>query len=161
MTALPFEILRLMLERPGEVIARRDLELRLWPDGTFVDFDHSLNSAIRRLRVTLGDSAVDQRFVETIPGRGYRFRGERAWRLWPAGPWRRVGMVVAAILTWVLVFLTLYSAVTLTYTPEGGTGSSPGQWDARSWSIPSEMSPAHRAHNSVRRMPVAKSIAGA
>src|SRR6188768_207397 len=69
----PFEILRLMLERPGEVITREELQQRLWPDGTFVDFEHSLNAAVKRLRAALGDSADNPRFVETLPRRGYRF----------------------------------------------------------------------------------------
>ncbi|MGE0591755.1 MAG: winged helix-turn-helix domain-containing tetratricopeptide repeat protein [Vicinamibacterales bacterium] len=69
----PFEILLAMLERPGEVITREALRRRLWPDGTFVDFEHSLNAAVKRLRVALGDSADQPRFVETVPRRGYRF----------------------------------------------------------------------------------------
>jgi TolB-like protein/tetratricopeptide (TPR) repeat protein len=69
----PLEILRLMLERPGEVITRDELRQRLWPDGTFVDFEHSLNAAIKRLRAALGDDADRPAFIETVPRRGYRF----------------------------------------------------------------------------------------
>src|SRR5690348_11649938 len=69
----PFEILRLMLERPGDVVTRDELRQRLWPDGTFVDFEHSLNAAVKRLRAALGDDADRPRFVETLPRRGYRF----------------------------------------------------------------------------------------
>ena len=69
----PFEILRLMLERPGDVVTREELRQRLWPNGTFVDFEHSLNAAIKRLRAALGDNADEPRFVETLPRRGYRF----------------------------------------------------------------------------------------
>ena len=69
----PFEILRLMLERPGRVVTRDELQQRLWPDGTFVDFEHSLNAAIKRLRAALGDDAEHPRYVETVPRRGYRF----------------------------------------------------------------------------------------
>src|SRR4029079_11004054 len=69
----PFEILRLLLERPGDVITRDELQQRLWPDGTFVDFEHSLNAAVKRLRAVLGDDADNPRFVETLPRRGYRF----------------------------------------------------------------------------------------
>ena len=69
----PFEILRLMLERPGDVVTRDELRQRLWPEGTFVDFEHSLNAAIKRLRAALGDDADQPRFVETVPRRGYRF----------------------------------------------------------------------------------------
>ena len=71
----PLEILRLMLERPGEVITRDELRQRLWPEGTFVDFEHSLNAAIKRLRSALGDDADNPRFIETVPRRGYRFVG--------------------------------------------------------------------------------------
>jgi TolB-like protein/tetratricopeptide (TPR) repeat protein len=69
----PFEILRLMLERPGDVVTREELRQRLWPNGTFVDFEHSLNAAVKRLRAALGDDADNPRFVETLPRRGYRF----------------------------------------------------------------------------------------
>ncbi len=71
----PFEILRMMLERPGSVVTRDELRRRLWPDGTFVDFEHSLNAAVKRLRAALGDDADNPRFVETLPRRGYRFIG--------------------------------------------------------------------------------------
>src|SRR5678816_4341727 len=69
----PFQILTLLLEQPGEVVSREELRNRLWPADTFVDFDHSLNTAIRRLRDALGDSAENPRFVETVARRGYRF----------------------------------------------------------------------------------------
>jgi TolB-like protein len=69
----PFEILRALLERPGDVVTRDELRRRLWPDGTFVDFEHSLNSAIKRLRDTLGDDADRPTFVETVPRCGYRY----------------------------------------------------------------------------------------
>ena len=69
----PFEILAVMIERPGEVVTREELRQRLWPAGTFVDFEHSLNAAIKRLRSALGDDADNPRFVETLHKRGYRF----------------------------------------------------------------------------------------
>jgi Tol biopolymer transport system component/DNA-binding winged helix-turn-helix (wHTH) protein len=69
----PFQILGLLLERPGEVITREEMRARLWPAETFVDFDHGLNSAVRRLRDTLGDSAETPKYVETLGRRGYRF----------------------------------------------------------------------------------------
>ena len=71
--AQPFEILLLLLGRAGEVVDRDELCRRLWPDGTFVDYEHSLNAAIKRLRNALGDAADRPRFIETIPRRGYRF----------------------------------------------------------------------------------------
>ena len=69
----PFQILTLLLEHSGEVVTREELRKKLWPADTFVDFDHSLNAAIRRLRDALGDSAENPRFVETVARRGYRF----------------------------------------------------------------------------------------
>jgi DNA-binding winged helix-turn-helix (wHTH) protein len=69
----PFQILSVFLERPGDVVTREELRSRLWPADTFVDFDHSLNTAIRRLRDALGDTAENPRFVETVARRGYRF----------------------------------------------------------------------------------------
>lgn len=69
----PFQVLMVLLERPGEVVTREELRQRLWPDNTFVDFDHGLNTAINKLRDTLGDKAANPRFIETLPKRGYRF----------------------------------------------------------------------------------------
>jgi Tol biopolymer transport system component/DNA-binding winged helix-turn-helix (wHTH) protein len=69
----PFQILAVLLEHPGEIVTRDELQSRLWPADTFVDFDHSLNAAVRRLRDALGDSAENPRFVETVSRRGYRF----------------------------------------------------------------------------------------
>src|SRR6476469_1184423 len=69
----PFEILAMMLDRPGQVVTREELRQRLWPAGTFVDFEHSLNAAVKRLRSALGDDADNPRFVETLHRRGYRF----------------------------------------------------------------------------------------
>jgi DNA-binding winged helix-turn-helix (wHTH) protein/Tol biopolymer transport system component len=69
----PFQILAALLERPGEMVSREELIERLWPTGTFVDFDLSLNKAVNRLREALDDSAERPRFVETLPKRGYRF----------------------------------------------------------------------------------------
>src|SRR5438477_11190755 len=66
-------ILAMLLERPGDVVAREDLYAKLWPNGTIVEFEHSINAAVNRLRVALGDSADEPRFVETLPRRGYRF----------------------------------------------------------------------------------------
>src|ERR1700756_4003421 len=69
----PFQILAELLDRPGQVVTREELRNRLWPVDTYVDFDHSLNAAIRRLRDALGDSAENPTFVETVARRGYRF----------------------------------------------------------------------------------------
>lgn len=69
----PFQILVMLLERPGEILTREDIRKRLWPAETFVDFEHSVNTAIKKLRQALGDSAQVSRYVETLPGVGYRF----------------------------------------------------------------------------------------
>src|SRR5712671_6134551 len=69
----PCRILGILLEQPGEVATREELRKRLWSDDTFVDFDHSLNTAIMRLREALSDSSENPRFIETLPRRGYRF----------------------------------------------------------------------------------------
>lgn len=69
----PFQVLAMLLERPSEVVTREELHARLWPADTFVDFDHGLNAAVKRLRDALGDSAENPRFVETLARRGYRF----------------------------------------------------------------------------------------
>src|SRR4026207_2185139 len=73
----PFEILAVMLERPGEVVTREELREKRWPAGTFVDFEHSLNAAIKRLRAALGDDADRPAFIETVrrPGCGLGGRG--------------------------------------------------------------------------------------
>jgi Tol biopolymer transport system component/DNA-binding winged helix-turn-helix (wHTH) protein len=68
----PVHLLNLLVESPGEVVTREDMRSRLWPDGTFVDFEHSLNAAIKRLRRALGDSAVQPRYIETMARQGYR-----------------------------------------------------------------------------------------
>ena len=69
----PFRVLALLLERPGEIIPREEVQSRLWPADTFVGFDEGINTAIRKLRIAFGDSADNPRFIQTIPRRGYRF----------------------------------------------------------------------------------------
>lgn len=69
----PFQVLAILLERPGEVVSREELRERLWASDTFVDFDHGLNTAVNKLREVLSDSASNPRFIETLPRRGYRF----------------------------------------------------------------------------------------
>jgi len=67
----PFRLLVILLERPGEIVTREELREKLWPADTFVEFDHSLNKAINKIREVLGNSADNPRFVETAPRRGY------------------------------------------------------------------------------------------
>jgi TolB-like protein/DNA-binding winged helix-turn-helix (wHTH) protein/Tfp pilus assembly protein PilF len=70
-----FQVLAMLLEHPGDLISREEIRKRLWPEYTFVDFDHGLNNAVNRLREALGDSAASPRLIETLPRRGYRFIG--------------------------------------------------------------------------------------
>ncbi len=85
----PFEVLAILLNRPGELVTREELRERLWPGDTFVDFDHGLNAAVNKLREALSDSVEIPKYVETLPRRGYRFiasvakRGEEATRAAP------------------------------------------------------------------------------
>lgn len=90
----PFQVLWTLLEHPGELISREQLRAAVWPDGTFVDFDHALNTAIKKIRHALDDDALAPRFVQTMPRRGYRFlvpvqRSDRAAAA--EGASRRVG----------------------------------------------------------------------
>jgi cholera toxin transcriptional activator len=86
LNAQPFQVLSLLLERPGELLTREEISRVLWPDGTFVDYEHGVNSAVNRIREALGDTASNPRFVETLARRGYRF----------VAPVERIGEVVAA-----------------------------------------------------------------
>src|SRR5437660_4683766 len=112
----PLQILLTLLERPGEVVTRDELRARLWPSDTFVDFEHSINTAVRRLRDALGDSAENPRFVETVARRGYRFlapvsgtlevaapREASSHREHPALRWWIGGIVAVALLVGVVV----------------------------------------------------------
>src|SRR5579863_6130262 len=71
----PFRVLHVLLEHPGEVVTREELQRQIWPSDTFVDFDRGLNNAVKRLREALSDSADQPRYIETLPKRGYRFIG--------------------------------------------------------------------------------------
>jgi len=73
LTGRPFQILALLLEQPGELLTRKELQSRLWPADTFVDFEHGVNAAVQTLRRALCDSHKKPRFIETLPRRGYRF----------------------------------------------------------------------------------------
>jgi eukaryotic-like serine/threonine-protein kinase len=79
----PFRILALLLERSGQIVTREEIRQRLWSTDTFVGFDDALNTAVRKLREALNDSADNPRFLETVPRRGYRFVAPVAW---PAEP---------------------------------------------------------------------------
>jgi DNA-binding winged helix-turn-helix (wHTH) protein len=73
LNAQPFQVLLMLLERPGELLTREEISHELWPDGTFVDYEHGVNSAVNRIREALGDTATNPRFIETLARRGYRF----------------------------------------------------------------------------------------
>jgi len=72
----PMQVLAALLEKAGEVVTREELRVGIWPADTFVDFEHSLNTAIKKLRKALGDNANRPKYIETLPRRGYRFSGE-------------------------------------------------------------------------------------
>jgi TolB-like protein/DNA-binding winged helix-turn-helix (wHTH) protein/Tfp pilus assembly protein PilF len=86
----PFEVLAMLLERPGEVVTREEIQKRLWPADTFVDFDRGLNRATNRLRESLGDEADSPRFIETLPRRGYRF-------IAPVAKWEESGRIAELV----------------------------------------------------------------
>lgn len=122
----PFEILAILLEKPNQLVTREEIQRRLWPGDTFVDFEHSINTAVRKLREALGDEAEQPHFIETLPRRGYRFIGTfetpREEESVPSKPptaaiaepvglrrhWRvaSAGVVIAAILFFVGMNLT-------------------------------------------------------
>ena len=73
LNAQPFQVLLMLLARPGQLLTREEISQELWPDGTFVDYEHGVNSAVNRIREALGDAAGNSRFVQTLARRGYRF----------------------------------------------------------------------------------------
>ncbi len=109
----PFQILMMMLARPGELVTREELRDQIWSEGTFVDFEHGLNAAMNKLRRALGDAAENPRYIETIPGRGYRFVGNisptvmkpavaempvaRRWKGLTPWEWLGIGTAVAVV----------------------------------------------------------------
>jgi DNA-binding winged helix-turn-helix (wHTH) protein len=107
----PFQVFAILLQHSGKLVTREELRQRVWPEDTFVDFDHGLNTAITKIRTALGDSAENPRFVETLPRRGYRFIGPADKPISPApspsalkghlenltARWRWIGVGVAAL----------------------------------------------------------------
>ena len=75
----PFQVLKMLLEHPGEVVTREEIKKKLWPNDTIVEFDHSINAAIKKLRLALGDSAEEPKYVETVARRGYRLMVPVEW----------------------------------------------------------------------------------
>lgn len=126
----PFQVLALLLEHPGSVVSREELQKRLWPADTFVDFDHGLNAAIRRLRDALGDTAENPRFVETVARRGYRFvapvNGTSAAAAAPTVPQQPIPQASERrLILWALVILFI----------GGAAGAILANWPHRSGSI--------------------------
>src|SRR5208282_690030 len=118
----PFQVLVQLGEHPGEVVTREELRQRLWSSDTFVDFDHGLNTAVKRLRHALGDSAENPRYIETLPRHGYRLMVpvERSAPVAPAIPpasVRKVLIPVAALLVAVAIVGTLYFGSRSSTTP--------------------------------------------
>ena len=107
----PFQVFAILLQHSGKLVTREELRQKVWPEDTFVDFDHGLNTAITKIRTALGDSAENPRFVETLPRRGYRFIGPADKPISPApspsalkghlesltARWRWIGVGVAAL----------------------------------------------------------------
>ena len=127
----PFQLLVALVEKTGEVVTREELRHRLWPDGTFVDFDHGISSAINRLRSALSDSAAQPRYVETVGRRGYRFLypvsiaapdSAPLETVFPKPPvrYRRVALLLALA----LVVLAVVSALRLRGQGSGGSSAS-------------------------------------
>jgi DNA-binding winged helix-turn-helix (wHTH) protein/Flp pilus assembly protein TadD len=94
----PLDILALLLKRPGEIVTREELQKKLWPADTFVDFEHSLNAAVKRLRDALDDSADTPRYVETLPRRGYRYIGPIANGVSTSGRGTHWGKIVTPVI---------------------------------------------------------------
>ena len=101
--AQPLQVLLMLLERPGDMLTREEMSRELWPEGTFVDYEHGVNSAVNRLREALGDKASNPRFIETLARRGYRFvapveqvelNGEAAIPVTPAQAWEPTSQAV-------------------------------------------------------------------
>jgi eukaryotic-like serine/threonine-protein kinase len=95
----PFQVLRILVENAGELVTRDDIEKKLWPNDTFVEFDHGINTAIKRLRTALGDSAENPKYIETVARRGYRLimRVEQVHSSSRDGPSRRKLLIATAI----------------------------------------------------------------
>src|SRR5215813_2912231 len=105
----PFQVLAILLEKPGAVVTREELQKRLWPD-TFGDVDHNLNTAVNKIREALGDSSENPRFVETLPRRGYRFIGELNVRTPPeetAAVWPQRRLIWSAVVASIAVIAIL------------------------------------------------------
>jgi TolB-like protein/DNA-binding winged helix-turn-helix (wHTH) protein/Flp pilus assembly protein TadD len=111
----PFRVLAILLERPGQLVTREELQQKLWSADTFVDFEHGINTAVKRLREALGDSADSPRYIETLPRRGYRFiypiNGTAAAPALPAPWWRQIRVMAPSVSVLALAALLVASNV--------------------------------------------------
>ena len=96
----PFQILQMLIEKAGEVVTREAIQKMLWPDDTIVEFDPSINTAIKKLRKALGDSAEKPVYLETVARRGYRLLARVTWRQAPTIRWRWVLLIRQLPSTW-------------------------------------------------------------
>lgn len=118
----PFRVLELLLAARGEIVTREELVASIWPSGTFLDFDRSVNTAVNKLRAALGDSAERPRFIETVGQRGYRFIGSLEVEATDRSSPRRILLTVAAILAALLIIVA--AAAILRHSPrKAGTTS--------------------------------------
>ena len=122
----PFRVLRMLFERRGKVVTRSEIQRAIWPNTTFGDFDHALNSTIRRIRIALGDSAENPRFIETLPKRGYRFLFEVYGE---AAPTKRPRWLAIAALAGAVALLAGVVAA-MTVLPRVPPPTAAPAWDA-------------------------------
>ena len=119
----PFSILELLLSHAGEVVTREEIRQKLWPADTFVDFDHGLNTSIKKLRQAIGDSATEPRYIETVPRLGYRFIAAVETAAEPKqqrANQERIGEVSP-------VAVVPYPAASRTLAPRSGAGGFPAK----------------------------------
>jgi DNA-binding winged helix-turn-helix (wHTH) protein/tetratricopeptide (TPR) repeat protein len=112
----PFQILALLLERPGQLVTREEIRQKLWSRDTFVEFDDALNTAVRKLRAALNDSADNPRFLETVPRRGYRFVAPVAWAAEP----RAVAPITSPVRQRPYLYFWLAAALIVAVAAVGG-----------------------------------------
>ena len=142
-----FEVLLMLLDKPGELVTREEIRNRLWSSETFVDFDHGLNNAVKRLRDALEDSAETPRFIETLPRRGYRFSGaidpptrQPVSAVQNVDPRSRGPILIVAALV-----LLVLAIVGLRWFRRSSTGSArPGSATCPWWSAGSSRPPTRR-----------------
>jgi len=161
------ELLKALLERPGQMVGREELRQRLWPGDTFVDFEHGLNAAVRRLREVFGDSADEPRFVETIPRRGYRLVAPTDMPAIAAGAPSAVAATAASDASSALSAATATSAAPAVHAAPAAQAASAMDM-ARGLDVvrelpalpqPKDSAPAHTVSRGAWRLPIAAALA--